>query len=115
MEAGAKIETVQVKIEVDPQQQKVRAIATGSTELRAKEMKSDPKTDEEILAIVAENLGVAKEELKIAADNGHMVAVCYESVRKKFLIFRGKDPDYPSGRPGGCYPVTKAERGSLPV
>ena len=90
VEAGAKIETVQVKIEVDPQQQKVRAIATGSTELRAKEMKSDPKTDEEILAIVAENLGVAKEELKIAADNGHMVAVCYESVRKKFLIFREK-------------------------
>ena len=53
-------------------------------------MKSDPKTDDEILEIVAENLGVEKAKLKITADNGQMVAVCCEGVRKKFFIFREK-------------------------
>ena len=76
VESGANIETIEVKIEVDTQHQKVRAIATGSTELRTKEMKSDPKTDDEILEIVAENLGVEKAKLKITADNGQMDAVC---------------------------------------
>lgn len=90
VESGANIETIEVKIEVDTQHQKVRAIATGSTELRTKEMKSDPKTDDEILEIVAENLGVEKAKLKITADNGQMVAVCCEGVRKKFFVFREK-------------------------
>ncbi len=88
--AGANPETIEVKIEIDSQQQKLRAIAIGTTELRSKELLSDLKTDEELLKIVAENLAVTEDRLKIEADNGSLSAVTCELEKKLFLVFKRK-------------------------
>jgi N-methylhydantoinase A len=90
VESGANPETVEVTVEVDTQQQKVRAIAIGSTEMRTKEMKSDPKTDAELLTIVAENLQVNPSQLTIEADNGRICAITSTGIKKQFLIFKKK-------------------------
>lgn len=58
--AGACEETVEVTIEIDPQRGLVRAVASGATELRAKEMGAAEATEEEMLQIAAEALNLEK-------------------------------------------------------
>jgi hypothetical protein len=47
VKSGANPDSVEVKIEVDTQQNKVRAIAIGTTELRTKELAVSGKSEEE--------------------------------------------------------------------
>ncbi len=58
VKAGANPDSVEVKIEVDAQQNKVRAIAIGTTELRTKKLSAAKKTDEELAEIAAKSIGV---------------------------------------------------------
>ncbi|GHV37470.1 ATP-utilizing protein [Spirochaetia bacterium] len=88
VQSGAKPETIEVKIEVDTQHQKVRAIAIGATELRTKGLNETRKTDDELLGILAQNLKVGKESLTIEADNGMICAVTYKTVKKQFFILK---------------------------
>lgn len=91
VKAGANPETVEVRIEVDTQQNKVRAIAIGTTEMRAKEMSGQGKTDKELAKIAAESAGAATpEEMVKAADNGMMKAFVYHTTVKSFLFFKKK-------------------------
>ncbi len=90
VKSGANPNSVEIKVEVDAQQQKVRAIAIGTTELRTKELSGRKKTDDELLEIVAENLKAEKDKLKIAADNGSLCAVTCELVKKHMLLFKKK-------------------------
>ncbi len=90
VQSGAAPDSVGVKIEIDTQRQKVRAIAIGTTELRTKDLASKQKTDEELLKIVQENLKVSPDKVKIAADNGSICAVTCELVKKQLLVFRKK-------------------------
>jgi N-methylhydantoinase A/oxoprolinase/acetone carboxylase beta subunit len=90
VQSGAKPETVEVKVEVDTQRQKVRAIAIGATELRTRGLKDRRKTNGELLALAAENLKVEPDRLSIEADNGMICAVTCEMTIKHFVILRKK-------------------------
>lgn len=90
IQSGAKEETIEVKIKVDAQHQKVTAIATGATEFRTQELGQEKKSIDELKQIVAENLKVNVEQVKIAADNGYICAMTSELHEKYFLFFRRK-------------------------
>lgn len=90
VQSGANPDTIEVKVEVDTQHQKVRAIAVGATELRTKELSGAKKTNEELIHIVAENLKAEPAQIRIAADNGSMVALTCQQTARAFLFFKKK-------------------------
>lgn len=90
VQSGANPDTVEVRIEVDSQLQKLRAIAIGTTELRTRELGSVKKTDDELLAIVAENLKTTVDNVRITARNGQLIAVEATLVKKHMFVFKKK-------------------------
>jgi hypothetical protein len=70
---------------VDTQRNIIRAIAVGATEMRSRDRMQQKLSQEELLAIVAENLDADKDLLKIEAQNGSMFAVQYDKVEKKLF------------------------------
>lgn len=90
IQSGADPNTIEVKIEVDTQHQKVRAIAVGATELRTKELSGEPKSERELIAIAAENLKVDSSQITVAADNGSMAAMLCQQTVKTLLFFKKK-------------------------
>ena len=90
VQSGASPDTVEIKIEVDPKLQKLRAIAIGATELRTKDLNSSRKTDEELREIVAKNLNVPVEKVRIEADNGSLCAISSVLTRKQLIFFKKK-------------------------
>lgn len=82
---GAAPGTVEVSVEVDTQKNIIRAIAVGATEMRSKDRMKKEMSEDERLGVVAENLGVGKEELHIEARNGSMMAVQYDRKQKKLF------------------------------
>lgn len=90
VKAGANPDSVEVKIEVDTQQNKVRAIAIGTTELRTKELAASKKTDEELKKIAATSMGAPIADVEKAADNGSMVALVYHTTTRQLLFLKKK-------------------------
>jgi len=68
--SGAKEETVDVAIEIDAQKNILRAIATGATELRQKDLNAISKSKDELTNISAQALGVKKEAVNIVGSSG---------------------------------------------
>ncbi len=91
IQSGANPDTIEVKIEVDTQHQKVRAIAIGATELRTKELSANRKTDEELLRIAAASVKVEPSAVHLVADNGDMCAITCESIVKTMIFFKKKN------------------------
>lgn len=98
--AGANPDTVNVKIEVDAKSSRLRAIAVGTTELRAKTLGGRKKSNEELCQIAAENLKTTSDKITIAAENEAYLAVtCAIKVpymklfKKKSLAIRLIDRD----------------------
>ena len=87
---GAAPGTVEVSVEVDTQRNIIRAIAVGATEMRSKDMMNQKLGKDALFAIVAENLGADKAQLRIVAENGSMFAVQYDKVEKKLFGLRKK-------------------------
>lgn len=84
VKSGAREETVDVTIEVDAQKNILRAIATGATELRQKDLAAADLKPEQLRAICAEALGTPEAETNCVASSGRWNV--YESVlKKKFL------------------------------
>lgn len=90
IQSGADPSTVEVKVEVDTQHQKLRATAIGATELRTKELNAEKKSLDELRAISAESLNVSPERLELKADNGSMCAFSCELTKKQFFFFNKK-------------------------
>lgn len=88
--SGANPNTIEVKVEVDSQHQKLRATAIGATELRTKELTAEKKTDEELKSIIAANLHVSEKEIEKEGDNGSMCAFSYNTSVKSFIFFKKK-------------------------
>lgn len=82
---GAAPGTVEVSVEVDTQRNIVRAIAVGATEMRSRDRMQQKLSQDELLNVVAENLDADRNLLKIAAQNGSMLAVQYDKVEKKLF------------------------------
>lgn len=68
IKSGATAESVEIQIEIDQQTSKVRAIATGSTEIASQDL-SKEITEEEALDLVAESFGVKKDQIHKEAEN----------------------------------------------
>lgn len=68
--SGASPETIEVQMEIDAQTNKVRAIATGSTEVRTTNLAA--KVDEaEALKLVAKSMQVAEEKVYLIEENDY--------------------------------------------
>ena len=90
VKSGANPDSVEVKIEVDTQQNKVRAIAIGTTELRTKELAGSGKSEEELKKIAAKSVGADTNDVEKVADNGMMKVYIYHTVTKSFVFFKKK-------------------------
>ena len=86
---GANPETVEVQVEVDPQQQIVRATATGATEMRARDLTSAGLNDTARADAAARSLGVAPAAVRIAVGTRHYLAVtCLRETKKLFGLMK---------------------------
>jgi len=72
--SGAAPETIFVEIEVEPRQNIVRAIASGATELRERDLTLREITEDERLASAAVSLGRPKEEVQLLTAAGRIYA-----------------------------------------
>lgn len=79
--AGAKLETVEVHVEVDRQQNVVRATATGATELRTKEI-GKRLSEQELQAIVARALKSDSSEVTTVASTGELYVIRGTTTKK---------------------------------
>ncbi|QQK08077.1 hydantoinase/oxoprolinase family protein [Miniphocaeibacter halophilus] len=77
IKSGATAESVEIQIEIDSQTSKVRAIATGSTEIQTQDL-SKSIEDEEAKQIAADSMQVDASKVEILAKNSHFYVVGYE-------------------------------------
>lgn len=94
IDAGANPESVEVSVEVDTAKNIVRAIAIGTTELRSKDMTKAKLTEDQMKAVVAENMNRPVEEIYTAANNGQMYLMQAKDTQKKLfgLVSKTKTP-----------------------
>ncbi len=83
--SGAKEETVDVAIEIDAQKNILRAIATGATELRQKEVGAADLTPDQQKTIVSEALNSAPESVSLLGQTGRWSL--FESTTHKKVLF----------------------------
>jgi len=83
--SGAKEETVDVVIEIDAQKNILRAVATGATELRQKELGAADLTPEQQTAVAAEALNAEKETVHLISQTGRWSL--FESKVQKKIFF----------------------------
>ena len=83
--AGANPSTVEISIEVDSQKNILRAVATGATELRTKDLNTAKKTDEELKEIAVTATGVQCEEIELVAKTGRWNAFTANKIEKKLF------------------------------
>jgi hypothetical protein len=82
VKAGANPDTVEITVEIDSQRNILRAVATGATELRTKNLNEKEKTTEELTAIVRESGGAGVDHVDHLAQVGAWHAFSVVSVSK---------------------------------
>lgn len=80
--AGALAETVDISIEVDSQRNILRACATGSTELRSKDLTKSYATPEQMLTTAAEALGAQQQNVVKTHYNSRFSVFETETIKK---------------------------------
>lgn len=85
VKSGANEATVDVSIEIDAQKNILRAIATGATELRQKDLGAAALSREKLAEIAAEALGVAAGEISYICGTGRWSL--FEGVTAKKAMF----------------------------
>ncbi|MHC5217784.1 hydantoinase/oxoprolinase family protein [Enterococcus sp. LJL128] len=86
IQSGANEETVEVNIEIDSQRNIVRAVATGATELRQKNLGAADVTEDELRQITSEALGIDGNTVQRIAQIGRWNLMDALVVKKKFLF-----------------------------
>ncbi|MEY8537687.1 hydantoinase/oxoprolinase family protein [Lactococcus muris] len=89
VQSGANEETVDVNIEIDTQRNIVRAVATGATELRQKNLGAEEVTEEELKKLTAEALSVDASTVERKAQIGRWNLMNSLVIKKK-LFFKSK-------------------------
>lgn len=82
--SGAKEDTVDVSIEIDAQKNILRAIATGATELRQKDLNARELNADELGQVAAESLGAKPADTRYVCGTGRW-SVFEGELRKKAL------------------------------
>ncbi|WP_172251770.1 hydantoinase/oxoprolinase family protein [Saccharibacillus deserti] len=83
--SGANEETVEVSIEIDAQKNVLRAIATGSTELRSKDLAQAELGESDMLEIAAASVDASAESTRLNAATGRWSLFVAEELRKSFF------------------------------
>ena len=95
MKMGAQAETIEVQVEIDPQKNLIRAVATGSTEFRTRDLSKPALKEDEIEAIVQKSV---REEIKDISRLGEVGGLCIyriTTVRKKMMgLFKSDITQY---------------------
>lgn len=86
IKSGANEATIDVNIEIDSQKNILRAIATGSTELRSKDLTEKEATKEEKIQIAADALISQPENIEIKYTSGRWTLLDSVVKKKKFLF-----------------------------
>lgn len=84
IKSGATADSVEIQIEIDQQTSKVRAIATGSTEIASQDL-SRNITEEEAKKLVAESFGVSEDKVVEVARNDYFYVYITNRGNKKEL------------------------------
>jgi N-methylhydantoinase A/oxoprolinase/acetone carboxylase beta subunit len=84
---GAAPENVEVTIEVDPQTQRVRATATGASEMRAQDLLKDVSV-EQARAIAADSMGLPADQVRLVAATDQMRVFQGELEERKLRWFK---------------------------
>lgn len=79
---GATPASVEVSIEVDTRNKRLIAVATGSSELRTRDIQIQPMTDEAILEIAAQSMKTEVKQLKRLGETSFLQAIAYSSTKK---------------------------------
>lgn len=87
VQSGADPATITVKVDIDTQANKLRAVAIGATELRTKDISGKKKTPDEIRGIVAENAKISIDQVEIVGQNKNYYAVQFKTQKKVFAFF----------------------------
>ncbi|KHF32563.1 hypothetical protein CM49_05240 [Paenibacillus sp. P1XP2] len=85
VKSGASEETVEVTIEIDSQKNILRAVATGSTELRSKDLAQEAMSEENMRTIAAGSIDSPVETTLLAAQTGRWHLFASESVKKSLF------------------------------
>lgn len=85
VKSGASEETVEVTIEIDSQKNILRAVATGSTELRSKNLAQEAMPVRQMQEIAASSIDRPVEATVLAAQTGRWSLFASESVKKSFF------------------------------
>jgi len=89
LQAGANEETVEISIEIDAQKNILRAIATGSTELRTKDLTTKDMSIEEMEQVVREAVGQPDSVVKeVASDARWHIFESKDQVKKFFGLLK---------------------------
>lgn len=99
VKAGANPDTVEITVEIDSQKNILRAVATGATELRTRDLNAGVRSAEELAAVVAESAGTETEAVKQIAESGtwHVFSAVkttsrfFGLLRKKTTVIRVVD------------------------
>ncbi|MDA8218709.1 MAG: hypothetical protein M0Z94_13950, partial [Dehalococcoidales bacterium] len=86
---GAAPETVEVRVEVDPQTQRARAIATGASEMRTHDALTS-LSETEAMEIAAKSMGVTPEIVQTAARTDRMWVFQGTVEEKKWRFFTSR-------------------------
>lgn len=86
VQSGAKEETVDVSIEIDSQKNVVRAVATGSTEFRNKDLNATELDEDTLLKISSEALVTPLETVECRCKTGRWYLMESVVEQKKFLF-----------------------------
>lgn len=82
---GADPDTIEVSVEVDTRDNKVIAVATGSSEMRSRDMDIKAKSEAELLKICAHSMKTDPDQLAITAKTGFFYAVTTLQTEKKLF------------------------------
>ncbi|OZB92874.1 hydantoinase/oxoprolinase family protein [Paenibacillus sp. XY044] len=94
VQSGASEETVEVTIEIDSQKNILRAIATGSTELRSKDLGQQAMQVEEMTVVAASSVDQSPENTRLAAQSGRWSLFEAERTKKSLFGLMKKKVNY---------------------
>lgn len=86
IKSGANENTVEISIEIDKQANILRAIATGATELRTKDLAAKNLDKEILKQVAAESMDIDKKDVSILAQVGKWLVFKGLKIEKKFIF-----------------------------
>lgn len=92
IKSGANENTVEISIEIDKQANILRAIATGATELRTRDLSQKSLDEESIKKIASASMNVDKKDVSLLAQVGKWYAYKGLKIEKKFIFKKKSTP-----------------------